>query len=153
MSVNERVVAASPEDVFAVLADGWTYGGWVVGAARIRDVDRAWPRPGCRIHHSVGTWPVLLHDVTTSELSEPPYRLSLEVRAWPTGSGRVDFVLEEHEQGCRITMREKPIAGPAKRIPAAVMDPMLHWRNTETLRRLAFLAEAHRDRRSASPGS
>src|SRR5205823_1407725 len=64
MSVTRRQVAASPEQVFAVLADGWLYASWVVGAARIRDVDDGWPSPGTKIHHSIGAWPVFLHDTS-----------------------------------------------------------------------------------------
>ena len=30
---------ARPEQIWAVLADGWTYAAWVVGASRIRAVE------------------------------------------------------------------------------------------------------------------
>ncbi len=53
----ERHVKVSPADVFSVLADGWLYSGWVVGASRIRAVDEQWPAVGSKIHHSVGSWP------------------------------------------------------------------------------------------------
>ena len=53
----------TPEDVWAVLEDAWSYGMWVVGAARIRDVEMHWPQVGSMIHHSVGAWPVLLSDI------------------------------------------------------------------------------------------
>ena len=39
---------ASPGDVWDVLSDGWLYPCWVVGAARMRDVDEAWPEKGSR---------------------------------------------------------------------------------------------------------
>ena len=39
MGSVSRVIAADAEWVFAVLADGWHYPTWVVGAARMRDVD------------------------------------------------------------------------------------------------------------------
>src|SRR5207248_1475605 len=42
----EQVVNATPDRVFEVLADGWTYSDWVVGTAHIRDVDPDWPAPG-----------------------------------------------------------------------------------------------------------
>jgi hypothetical protein len=47
-------VSASADRVFAVLADGWLYPLWVVGASRMRDVDPGWPAEGTKIHHSVG---------------------------------------------------------------------------------------------------
>ena len=56
------MVRATPADVFAVLADGWLYPSWVVGASRVRGVDGTWPQPGSRIHHSVGVWPLLIDD-------------------------------------------------------------------------------------------
>ena len=64
MSRNETLIQASPERVWEVLADGWTYPLWVVGASRMRAVDENWPEVGARLHHSVGTWPVLLDDYT-----------------------------------------------------------------------------------------
>jgi hypothetical protein len=41
MSRNVRASACSPQAVFEVLADGWLYPGWVVGASRMRAVDAA----------------------------------------------------------------------------------------------------------------
>ena len=58
----ERTLAAPPQDVWRVLADGWLYAGWVVGASAIRDVAPARPTNGSRIHHSVGVWPLLISD-------------------------------------------------------------------------------------------
>ena len=43
-----RSVAAPAEAVWAVLADGWQYATWVVGASRVRAVDAGWPRAGTR---------------------------------------------------------------------------------------------------------
>lgn len=52
-----RVVKAPIDAVWAVLADGWSYPVWVVGASRVRDVDAGWPAVGTRIHHAFGPWP------------------------------------------------------------------------------------------------
>ena len=40
MAVNFRHLDCAPEDVFRVLADGWLYPSWVVGASRIRSVEQ-----------------------------------------------------------------------------------------------------------------
>jgi uncharacterized protein YndB with AHSA1/START domain len=141
MSENERVVRAPAEDVFDVLADGWSYAAWVVGSARIRAVDPDWPQPGSSIHHSVGLWPVLIHDATTAEEYEPLRRLRIKVRAWPTGVGRVEITATPHPDGSLVTMREKAVSGPATLIPAPVSEPVLHRRNDESLRRLAYMVE------------
>lgn len=146
MSRTTRVMQCAPEDVFAVLADGWDYGMWVVGAARIRDVEPTWPAVGSRIHHSVGLWPVLISDTTEVEEVEAPHRLQLKVRAWPTGEGRVVLTMNPTGEGTtEVVMEERAVSGPATLMPAPVQDAMLHPRNVEALRRLAYLAE-HRVR-------
>ncbi len=61
---NTRLMRCTPDDLFAVLSDGWLYPIWVVGAARMRDVDEQWPQEGSQIHHSLGIWPVMIHDET-----------------------------------------------------------------------------------------
>ena len=54
MSTNVRVLTCHPDAVFRVLADGWLFPAWVVGASRMRDVDEQWPVPGAKLHHSFG---------------------------------------------------------------------------------------------------
>lgn len=141
MSENECVIEASVEDVFAILTDGWSYAAWVVGASRIRDVDPPWPDAGGRIHHSVGAWPFLLNDTTVSLEYEPLRRLRLQIRAWPVGSGEVEFRATETTRGCRLVMTEKAVSGPIAMLPSVATDAVLHPRNAEALRRLKLLVE------------
>jgi hypothetical protein len=138
-------MGCSAEDIFAVLADGWSYATWVVGAARIRDVEENWPEVGARIHHSVGAWPFLLSDNTEVERVDRPHLIQLRVRAWPTGEGRVIVTLRPAEAGTEVVMEEYAVSGPARLVPRPAQALMLHHRNVEALRRLAFLAE-HRAR-------
>lgn len=133
----------TPADVFAVLEDGWSYGMWVVGAARIRDVDQTWPKVGSRIHHSVGAWPVLLSDTTEVEAVDAPRRLQLKVRAWPAGEGRVVLTCTPRGDRTEVVMEERAVSGPAQLLPAPAQDLVLHPRNVEALQRLAYLAEHH----------
>lgn len=144
MSENQRLIHAPAADVFAVLTDGWTYAAWVVGASRVRAVEAGWPQPGFSIHHSVGAWPALIDDTTTVERYEPARYLQLKVRAWPTGEGRVQFEASEQDGECLLTMREQPVKGPANLLPKAMVEPLLGYRNVETLRRLALLVEGRR---------
>jgi hypothetical protein len=149
MSRTTRTMSCRPEDVFAVLEDGWSYGMWVVGAARIREVDPGWPEEGSRIHHSVGAWPLLLSDETVVERVEAPRLLQLKVKAWPTGAGRVVLSLTPTADGqTEVVMEERAVSGPATIIPTPAQDYVLHHRNVEALRRLAYLAE-HRARSGA----
>jgi hypothetical protein len=103
----------SPEQVFAVLHDGWTYPLWVVGASRIRDVDAGWPAPGTTLHHSFGVWPLLIDDTTEVLGIEPGQRLVLEARGWPVGKARVEITVDADTDGSLVTIAEDVIDGPA----------------------------------------
>src|SRR4029078_8750898 len=93
MSRNVRTVAMHPSAVWAVLADGWLYPVWVVGAARMREVDEHWPAVGARLHHSVGIWPLLIDDNTEVLESEPEQLLRLRTRGRPAGEAAGDILL------------------------------------------------------------
>ena len=141
MSRNTRVIATTPDRVWDVLADGWLYPLWVVGATRMREVDDGWPAPGTRLHHSVGVWPVVVNDDTEVLECEPGKRLVLRAQGWPPGEAEVELRLTEVEDGTEVLMLEDVTAGPARVVPKPVRAPLIAWRNTESLRRLAFLAE------------
>lgn len=131
----------APEHVWAVLADGWVYGQWVVGACRIRDVDDSWPELGSRIHHSVGLWPLLLDDYSEVLEVHPGRSLDLRARAWPAGEAFVSLRIEDHADGCLVTMVERATEGLGALTPAPVQDLLLDPRNRESLQRIAYLAE------------
>jgi uncharacterized protein YndB with AHSA1/START domain len=141
MSTTTRTIHATPEAVFDVLADGWSYGQWVVGASRVRDVTDGWPAEGTHIHHSVGAWPLLIDDTTTVRACERPILLELTVRAWPSGEGAVRVTCRADGDDTEVTMEEDATKGPAALIPKALRDVVLERRNRESLRRLAILAE------------
>lgn len=141
MSRTSRPVSATPEQVWSVLEDGWLYALWVVGAARMRDVDEAWPAVGSRLHHSVGTWPLLIDDTTEVLEVEENRRLLLLARGWPAGQAHVEITLEPRGTDTVMTIVEQATAGPGALIPKAIQDPQLHLRNIEALRRLALLVE------------
>ncbi|MEJ3403984.1 SRPBCC family protein [Rathayibacter sp. YIM 133350] len=141
MSRNVQEFSCSPEAVFSVLADGWVYPTWVVGASRMRDVDVTWPQEGSRLHHSVGVWPLLIDDQTVSLVWDPPRRMVLQATAWPIGEARVTIDVKPRGDGCVVRIQEEPSEGPGALLPSFVTDPMIYARNVETLRRLAFVAE------------
>lgn len=136
-----RHTSASPEDVWAVIADGWTYAAWVVGASRIRDVEADWPAEGSRIHHSVGSWPLLLSDETVVTRVEPGHLIRLQARSRPVGEAFVELELAPEGTGTRIEMREDAVDGPATWIPRPLRQLAIGPRNAETLQRLALIAE------------
>lgn len=141
MSTVTRVVEASPDQVWAVLSDGWTYPSWVVGASRMRAVDPTWPEAGGRLHHSVGTWPLLIDDTTEVLECDPPSHLLLRAHGWPMGSAEVDLWMTALGARTEVVMTEDVVSGPGALVPKPVRDVQIGWRNTETLRRLSFLAE------------
>ncbi len=152
MTTIELDAPTTPEAIFAVLSDGWSYAGWVVGASHIRKVDENWPQPGSRIHHTVGLWPVPIKDTTSVERMEPDRLLELDARAWPLGRARVVVELQSIANGrTRVRMTEKVVDGPGKLIPEAVQDPLLRARNREALRRLIDIALGREEAKSAKP--
>jgi hypothetical protein len=144
-----RLIKAGPDRVFAVLADGWTYSDWVVGTAHIRDVDAGWPNPGSEIHHKAGPWPLSIRDRSTSLECEPGRMLLLKVRLWPLGAGLARFVLDPAgPEATRVTIIEQFTEGPLIGLRNKINDLALHYRNRESLRRLADLAERRVAKRS-----
>jgi len=141
MSHNSRVISASPAQVWDVLADGWLYPLWVVGASRLRDVEPAWPAEGSRLHHSVGAWPLLIDDDTRVMASVPLERLVLRARGWPAGEASVTITLEPDDAGTRVDIREDAVSGPGRLVPKPLRAVGIGWRNVETLRRLAYVVE------------
>jgi uncharacterized protein YndB with AHSA1/START domain len=137
------VIAAPPEKVWAVLADGWMYAGWVVGASHVRAVDKGWPETGTRIHHSVGLWPLVVNDVTEVVEAVPGRVLELDARSWPVGVARVRLELSPADEGATlVVMSEQAVRGPARVLPRPVQSALLIPRNRESLSRLADLATA-----------
>jgi len=146
MATNDRLVHATPDQVWDVLADGWLYPLWVVGASRMREVDDHWPQVGAKLHHSVGTWPLLLDDETEVVDITPGAMLELRARARPSGTAAVTIHLEPVGAETRVVLEEDAVSGPGVLVPKLVRDVPLSWRNVESLRRLAYVAE----RRGAS---
>lgn len=141
MATNHRRMRCTSEDVFRVLSNAWLYPSWVVGATRMRDIDETWPAVGARLHHSVGVWPLFIDDTTSSVEWQPPHRMVMRARGWPIGEARIVIEAKDVAGGCVVRIHEEPVRGPATLLVRALTDPPLYWRNTETLRRLAYLAE------------
>jgi uncharacterized protein YndB with AHSA1/START domain len=149
MAKVEQVINTTPEQVFAVLADGWTYSDWVVGTAHIRDVDPEYPAPGTRLYHKAGPWPMSVKDESAVLECEAPYLLVLKVKLWPAGAGKVRFVLTPiGDTATRVTMTENFVEGPLRWVRTKLNDLVLYRRNRESLRRLADLATRRTPRRT-----
>jgi hypothetical protein len=141
-AVVSRIVKAPPDAVWSVLADGWLYATWVVGASRIREVDLGWPQVGTRIHHSVGLWPALIDDTTHVLACREGTELVLKARAWPAGEAEVRITLTAARANhTNVSMAEDATGGPGRLVPRPLRKALIGPRNVEALRRLALLAE------------
>jgi uncharacterized protein YndB with AHSA1/START domain len=145
MATNVREIKTTPEKVWAVLSDGWLYPVWVVGATRMRDVDRTWPQPGARLHHSAGVWPAVINDSTEVLESDPGRFLKVRARGWPLGEAEVSITLTPAGANTRVAISEEAISGPGAMLPQPVENLAIGYRNTETLKRLAYVAENRQD--------
>jgi hypothetical protein len=142
-----RIISTTPDRIFAVLADGWSYAGWVVGAAHIRDVDQGWPAVGTRVHHRVGPWPLQINDQTLVRAMEPDRMLELDAKLWPIGTALVRLHLEPVGTATTLVrLTETVSSGVGRLLPHLVQLLLLRPRNAEALRRLDDLA-VHRETR------
>ena len=144
--VNNTLLArrdstATPGQVWAVIADGWTYSQWVVGNSRMRAVDADWPAPGSKIHHTIGLWPLTINDETVVEACTPGKEIVLNAKTRPFGGARITLRLNETPTGCQIEMSEVPVGGPLSLVPRRLALAAVWPRNRECTWRLAAHAE------------
>ena len=141
MACTERTMDATPEQIWAVLADAGSYERWVVGAKDIRTADGTWPDPGSVLQHTSGFGPLTLKDNTKVLESEPPRRIVLEARGRPLGIARIEITLEPEGSATKVMMTEVVVRPVTARTMNPALSPLIHSRNVETLRRLEELAK------------
>jgi hypothetical protein len=127
-------IDASGDAVFAVLADGEGYADWVVGAKTIRHADPDFPRPGSKLHHTIGVLAVVARDVTQVVREERPRLLELDARA-KAFRARVRFELHREANGTTVVMEEEGANELSRRL-VRLTRPLILARNAETLWRL-----------------
>jgi uncharacterized protein YndB with AHSA1/START domain len=144
MATTRTQIAASADEVFAVLANPENYGDWVVGSDTIRDADPTWPKVGSRFHHRIGFGLLKVNDCTEVLAVDPPRRLVMHAKARPLGTAKVTMVLSERDGGTDVTMVE--VAGDrlSRLALNRLTDPLIHLRNVEALRRLKRIVETGR---------
>jgi uncharacterized protein YndB with AHSA1/START domain len=140
---------AAPADVFAVLVEPRTYPDWLIGAAKIRDVDENFPSPGSKFHHVVGVRPVAIPDHSEVLDVEPNRSLTLLVKARPLFAGVVVFRItgDDDGEGCILTCEEAPTFPVMKDLLRPVIDPLIHVRNQRSLRSMDTLVRIQKQRR------
>lgn len=150
MSYTCRAFAASPREVFAVLADPTSYPDWLIGASEIREHDPDWPAVGTKFHHMVGVKPFVLADSTEVVDVQPDRLLRLHVRARPLVSAVASFTITGGATGCVVCIQEEPTLRIIGNLVRPVLDPIIHLRNHRSLRRLEKVLE---DRKAPSARS
>ncbi len=136
MATTQRTMDATPEQIWAVLADGWSYARWVVGTSAVREVDDGFPAPERALHYRVGRWPLRQEDRTISVTCEPLERLVLRAQAWPFGAAAITITLRARGSRTEVTLDEELSEGPVLLLHNPLTDALVHLRNIETLRRL-----------------
>jgi uncharacterized protein YndB with AHSA1/START domain len=142
VAIHNVLVRARPEQVWAVLADGWAYADWVVGTKAIRAVDDGWPAPGTSIHFTAGAGPVTLEDRTTVRIAEPAKRLELEIRAKALGTARLSIEILPWAEDAVVVLDEHPLTGAGAAWHNLVVDAMLRVRNRRMLKAFARVVES-----------
>jgi hypothetical protein len=83
----------------------------------------------------------VINDETRVIEWSPPHRMVVQAKGWPLGEARVTLDVKPRRDGCVVRIEEWAATGPGRLIPRPLESVALHIRNTETLRRLAFIAE------------
>jgi carbon monoxide dehydrogenase subunit G len=141
MARNETLVQATPEAIFTILADGRSYGHWVVGSSQVHHVEPGFPAVGTAFHHTVGFGPFRVSSEVRVEVCDPPRRLAVRARARPFGTALMTVELHPDTEGTLVVLLEDAGAGPAARLLNALTHLLVHGRSRESLRRLRALAE------------
>ncbi|MFI1442074.1 SRPBCC family protein [Streptomyces fructofermentans] len=147
MAVRHRLVKASPQAVWDVLADGDRYAEWVVGTSSTREMTGEWPRLGAKVAYSIRVGPVSLANETVVRRCREPDVLELEARAGPLGTARIAFELRPWGRHCLVILDEHPLQGIGGRLHNAGVDMLTQLRHRALLGRLAKVCES--DARSA----
>ncbi|WP_030691018.1 SRPBCC family protein [Streptomyces globisporus] len=152
MAQWNRVLEATPEEVWAVLSDGRRYARWVVGTHDSWERDDHWPAVDAELGYALKLGPWTYHGRTISRRCEPIRRLELEA-ATHLGSARISFLVEPWGSRTLVLVDEHPLRGPAARWHNSAADLVLRWRHRQLLARLEKAVLSARARsRAGAPG-
>lgn len=141
MAVRHRLVAGTPEDVWAVLGDADRYGEWVVGPSGSEQGDGDWPQVGSSIRYTVELGPVKLKGTTVVRVCRPGRQLELEALSGWLGSARIAIELRPWAEDTLVIVDEHPLRGPGGMLHNSLLDAFLQVRHRSMLSRLAQQVE------------
>lgn len=151
MVTNQLDIRATPDEVFEVLADGWNYTAWVVGAKAITHVDAAFPLVGSRFGNRVRNGFRGIDGVTEVVASDRPRTLRLRASVGQVADADISFALRPIAGGTLVTMHEVPVGDRPFSVIGRWTSPLLRVRNAETLWRLKSVVEERSGREHVEP--
>ncbi|NYV78864.1 SRPBCC family protein [Streptomyces sp. UH6] len=152
MAQRHRLIKATPEEVWGILADGERYADWVVGTARSRPVRGDWPEVGAAITYEIRLGPLRLHNETVVRRCLPGRELELEAKAGPLGTARIALELRSWGDDTLIIVDEHPLQGAGGKIHNVAVEALIQLRHREMLRRLEEVCEEACRRDGGRPG-
>ncbi|MFE6286385.1 SRPBCC family protein [Streptomyces sp. NPDC057877] len=142
MAVRHRLVQATPQAVWDVLADGSRYGEWVVGPSEVTPEGGQWPRVGATISYEIRLGPVRLRNVSVVRRCEPGSALEIEAKAGRLGTARIAIELRPWGEHCLVIVDEHPLRGPGGLLHNVGVEALIQVRHRAMLARLAKLCES-----------
>ncbi len=142
VAVRNVLVNATPEQVWAVLADGWSYDQWVVGTTDIRSVDPGFPAEGTSLAYTAGWSPLRMKDRTTVRIAEPLRRLELEANTRLVGTARISVEVLAWGEKSVVVIDEHPLSGLGWFLHNPLSEMVLSLRNRLMAHSLAQLVES-----------
>ncbi|MFG2791786.1 SRPBCC family protein [Streptomyces sp. NPDC048419] len=154
MAVRHRLIKASPQTVWSVLADASRYAEWVVGTSGSEPVRGEWPQVGSAIGYTVPLGPLRLTNETVVRHYEEGSELGLEAQAGALGTARIAIELRPWGEHCLVVVDEHPLqgAGASPLLHNVGMEALIQIRHRAMLARLARVCEGEpRAERSETP--
>jgi uncharacterized protein YndB with AHSA1/START domain len=153
VAVRHRLIQASPQDVWAVLADGERYAEWVVGTSEATPDRGNWPELGSTIRYEVNLGPVTLTNETVVRRCEKGSALELEAKAGKLGTARIAIELRPWGSDTLVIVDEHPLRGPGGMVHNTGLELLIHLRHRAMLARLAKLCESEAGHASGTPAA
>ncbi|GAA2252478.1 polyketide cyclase [Streptomyces ruber] len=141
MAVRHRLIRTSPDNVWAVLADGTRYAEWVVGTSDSYPVHGEWPRLGAAIRYEIRLGPLAVHNETVVRFCDEGRELGLEAQAGPFGSARIAIEVRPWGEDSLVFIDEHPLSGIGGRLHNMALEAALQIRHRAMLKRLADICE------------
>ncbi|MFD5800121.1 MULTISPECIES: SRPBCC family protein [unclassified Streptomyces] len=142
MAVRHRLIQATPQAVWDVLADGDLYVEWVVGPSDSTPRSGHWPEVGATIAYEVRLGPLRLDNESVVRHKADGRLLEIEAKAGRLGTARISVELRPWGEQCLVIVDEHPLRGPGGILHNTGVEALIQVRHRAMLARLARLCES-----------